>query len=178
MLKQREEEAASRDRAREDSERAQVQADLQKRRADAREHAQGLHERIASLPEPIHLACCHTLSKGGGGFFEKINFPRGNSNFRPICPSGYAITHSATQFPFRKPEFSADFFNYNPVKWEVLCLILLGIEFSWTGLCFCIDHPPITISQLSITPITFSHSALLLITPLWSSLIELLPALF
>lgn len=41
-----------------------MQDDLNKRQLNAKERIQGLQERLQSIPDPIHLAGCHTLSKG------------------------------------------------------------------------------------------------------------------
>ena len=46
-----------------------MQEDLDRRQLSARERTQGIQEKLQSIPDPIHLAGCHTLSKG---FFIKI----------------------------------------------------------------------------------------------------------
>uniref|UniRef100_A0A915M9W9 Uncharacterized protein n=1 Tax=Meloidogyne javanica TaxID=6303 RepID=A0A915M9W9_MELJA len=40
-----------------------VQEDLDRRQLGARERTQGIQEKLQSIPDPIHLAGCHTLSK-------------------------------------------------------------------------------------------------------------------
>ena len=45
-----------------------MQEDLDRRQLSARERTQGIQEKLQSIPDPIHLAGCHTLSKG---FFYK-----------------------------------------------------------------------------------------------------------
>jgi len=62
-----------------------VQEDLDRRQLSARERTQGIQEKLQSIPDPIHLAGCHTLSKGYFKrlFSEKFSFFSVN-NFIPF----------------------------------------------------------------------------------------------
>lgn len=46
-------------------ENEQIQSELRKRRQDATEFTAAMQERLDAIPEPLHLATCHTLSKVG-----------------------------------------------------------------------------------------------------------------
>lgn len=63
-MKQKEEaeERERQEQARIENER--IQTELLKRRQDAHEFTAAMEERLQAIPEPMHLATCHTLSKG------------------------------------------------------------------------------------------------------------------
>lgn len=59
------EETAERERqeqARKENER--IQSEMKRKRQDASEFTSAMQERLDAIPEPLHLATCHTLSKG------------------------------------------------------------------------------------------------------------------
>lgn len=64
VLVQKELEFQAKRKEQEDAKQSQlVQEDLDRRQLSARERTQSLQERLQSIPDPIHLAGCHTLSK-------------------------------------------------------------------------------------------------------------------
>lgn len=63
LLKKREEEALNEKREQEMREKQRIKTELKRRKTEAREFAAMLDDRIGSFPEPLHFACCQTLSK-------------------------------------------------------------------------------------------------------------------
>lgn len=64
IIKQKEEteERERQEQARIENER--IQSEIRRRRQDANEFTAAMEERLKAIPEPLHLATCHTLSKG------------------------------------------------------------------------------------------------------------------
>uniref|UniRef100_A0A915M2M5 Uncharacterized protein n=1 Tax=Meloidogyne javanica TaxID=6303 RepID=A0A915M2M5_MELJA len=64
ILAEKELELQAKRKAQESAKQSQlVQEDLDRRQLSARERTQGIQEKLQSIPDPIHLAGCHTLSK-------------------------------------------------------------------------------------------------------------------
>nr|CAD2196393.1 unnamed protein product [Meloidogyne enterolobii] len=64
ILAEKELELQAKRKAQENAKQSQlVQEDLDRRQLSARERTQGIQEKLQSIPDPIHLAGCHTLSK-------------------------------------------------------------------------------------------------------------------
>jgi hypothetical protein len=63
LLKEREEAEVRERKEHDEREKQRIQEELKRRKESARELAESINEKLKNFPEPVHFACCHTLSK-------------------------------------------------------------------------------------------------------------------